>query len=49
MKPIEFKEVNIRFAENQPEYITLPAHKFDTPNGEVTLLTFSEPLTPTFF
>ena len=29
MKTIEFKEVNVRFAENQPEYQTLPALKFN--------------------
>lgn len=26
MKAIEFKEVNLRIAENQPEYETLPVH-----------------------
>jgi hypothetical protein len=26
MKAIEFSEVNVRIAENQPEYETLPAH-----------------------
>jgi hypothetical protein len=25
MKPIKFKEANVTFAENQPEYIPLPA------------------------
>ena len=27
MKPIKFKEQNVTFAENQPEYIPLPAFK----------------------
>lgn len=27
MKPIEFEQVNIRFAKDQPEYRTLPAYK----------------------
>ena len=32
----EFPEVNVRIAENQPEYITLPVHKkFDSPHGEI--------------
>ena len=35
MKPIEFKHQNIVFAENQEDYISLPALKLDTPNGEV--------------
>ena len=26
MKAVEFKEVNLRIAENQPEYETLPVH-----------------------
>jgi len=29
MKPIKFKESNIVFAENQPEYLPLPAYKND--------------------
>lgn len=29
-----FKECNVTFAENQPEYLPLPAHK--TKDGEVT-------------
>ena len=32
MKPIEFKEQNIVFAEHQDEYLNLPARKF--PGGE---------------
>jgi hypothetical protein len=35
MKPIKFKEQNITFAENQPEYLPLPAHKVDSLEGEV--------------
>jgi len=27
MKPIKFKEANATFAENQPEYLPLPAHR----------------------
>ena len=27
MKPIPFKEANVKMAEHQPEYITLPAFK----------------------
>ena len=34
MKIIKFKECNITYAENQPEYLSLPAHKSD--DGEVT-------------
>lgn len=33
MKPIKFKEQNCTYAENQPEYMPLPAHK--TEEGEV--------------
>ena len=36
MKPIKFKEANVTYAENQPEYIPLPAHK--TAGGEVISL-----------
>jgi len=35
MHPSEFKEQNIVFAENQDEYLSLPAHKANTPEGEV--------------
>jgi hypothetical protein len=34
MKPIKFKEQNVTYAENQPEYFPLPAHK--DINGIVT-------------
>lgn len=35
MKPVKFKEQNVTFAENQPEYLSLPAFKNDSPMGEV--------------
>ena len=35
MKPIKFKEQNCTFAENQPEYLPLPAFKDDTEEGQV--------------
>lgn len=35
MKPIQFKEQNIVYAKDQPEYQPLPAFKSETPNGEV--------------
>ncbi len=35
MKPIEFKEQNVTYAKDQPEYQPLPAFKSDTPQGEV--------------
>ena len=35
MKPIEFKEQNVVFAENQPEYQPLPAFRDYGPQGEV--------------
>ena len=35
MKPIDFEHRNIIFAENQPEYMALPALKLDTKGGEV--------------
>jgi len=34
MKPINFNEVNVVFAKNQPEYLPLPSHK--TGDGIVT-------------
>ena len=34
MKIIKFKECNVTYAENQPEYLPLPAHKSD--DGRVT-------------
>jgi hypothetical protein len=71
MKPIKFKEMNCTFAENQPEYLPLPAHKVKEPEGRViacwelsfkerikilftgklwsSLMTFNNPLTPSFF
>jgi len=36
MKPIEFKGCNVVFAKDQPEYLPLPAHKSQDPEGIVT-------------
>ncbi len=36
MKAIEFNEVNLRIAENQDEYQTLPVHKHGDDVGTVT-------------
>lgn len=47
MKPIEFKEQNVVFAKDQPEYQPLPALRYDNPQGEVVScwgLTFRERL-----
>lgn len=47
MKPKKFKEVNTIFAENQPEYLPLPAYKHQSPQGEVITcwrLSFTERL-----
>jgi hypothetical protein len=47
MTPKRFKEVNVTFAENQQEYIPLPAFKNQSPQGEVITcwnLTFKERL-----
>lgn len=35
MKPLKFKEQNCVYAENQPQYIPLPSHKVDEPEGRV--------------
>ena len=35
MKPIKFKEVNCIYAENQKEYLPLPVHKDNSPQGGV--------------
>ena len=35
MKPIKFKECNITFAKDQPEYNQLPAFKNKSKEGEV--------------
>jgi len=35
MKPIKFKHQNIIFAEDQPEYQSLPAFKIEGPEGNV--------------
>jgi hypothetical protein len=34
MKPVKFRGQNCTFAENQPEYIPLPAHRDD--DGTIT-------------
>jgi formate-dependent nitrite reductase cytochrome c552 subunit len=47
MKPTKFPEQNVTFAENQPEYLPLPAFKNDSSQGEVIScwkLTFKERL-----
>lgn len=35
MKPIEFPESNVTYADEQPEYLPLPALKASTPDGTV--------------
>jgi hypothetical protein len=35
MKPVEFKQQNVVFAKDQPEYQPLPALRLNTPEGEV--------------
>lgn len=35
MKPIDFKGRNVIFAEDQPEYLSLPALALPDPTGEV--------------
>lgn len=35
MKALEFKEQNLVFAKDQPEYLPLPVFKNDSPKGEV--------------
>lgn len=47
MKPIEFKEQNVVYAKDQPEYVPLPAFKSDDPMGQVVScwkLSFTERL-----
>lgn len=36
MEVIKFKGCNVVFAENQPEYLPLPAHRSNTSDGVVT-------------
>lgn len=36
MKPVDFEEKNITFAEDQPEYLPLPAHHAHDGQGNVT-------------
>lgn len=52
MKPTYFKEVNVEFAKDQPEYQTLPAYKENSTQGEVITcwkLSFKERLYVLFF
>ncbi len=35
MKPKNFKEANVTFAKDQPEYQPLPAFRADSQDGEV--------------
>ena len=52
MKPKKFKEHNVIFAKNQPEYRQLPAFKNDSEKGEVVTcweLSFIERLRVLFF
>jgi len=35
MHPIDFKEANIVFGKDQPEYLPLPAHKTENDHGEI--------------
>lgn len=35
MKPVKFKEQNCTYAENQKEYLPLPAYKNPEPQGHV--------------
>ena len=47
MTPKQFKEANVTFAKDQPEYQPLPAFRNDSPQGEVITcwnLTFRERL-----
>jgi hypothetical protein len=47
MKPVYFKEHNVVFAKDQPEYQPLPALRYDSPKGEVVScwkLSFTERL-----
>lgn len=47
MTPKKFKEANVTFAKDQPEYQPLPAFRSDSPQGEVITcwnLTFRERL-----
>lgn len=36
MKPITFDQANVKIAENQEEYMTLPAHHSEDTEGIVT-------------
>ena len=37
MKPIKFKEVNVKIAEKQKQYLTLPAFKKENVEGETII------------
>jgi len=37
MKPIKFKEMNVTYAEDQPEYQPLPVYKKEGVEGEITI------------
>ena len=52
MKPIKFKDQNITFAKEQPQYQPLPALKLNTPEGHVITcwkLSFKERIKVLFF
>lgn len=52
MRPFKFKECNVIFAKDQPEYNQLPAFRNESPNGEVITcwqLSFKERLQVLFF
>lgn len=34
MKPLDFPEVNVTYAKDQPEYLPLPGYKSEANNGE---------------
>jgi hypothetical protein len=36
MKLINFKEVNVTFAKDQPEYLPLPAYRWNDSMGKIT-------------
>lgn len=42
MEPIKFKHHNVIYAENQPEYLPLPAFRNDTETISCWRLTFKE-------
>lgn len=70
MEPIQFKEANVVYAKDQPEYVPVPAYQMKDSKGQVifclkatwqerlqflltgkmwvSMLTFGDPLTPSF-